>query len=232
MALKKKKDTEPDDAAVLEYLKTHPDFLSLHPEALEYVVPPSYHSDDRVVDMQRFAVDKLREELRNLRKHHQELLQASRDNLSTQNQVLTAALTVLQAAGLKELVETVQTDLAGIFNVDVVRLALVSELGPEAETNQSGLMAISENDFTTLMGEEKVMLLAEQEGSDALFGSHAELVRSQALIRLEPGSSRRPGILAFGDRHAQHFHPGQGAELLSFLGRIVEHRLAQLLRNS
>ncbi len=33
---------------------------------------------------------------------------------------------------------------------------------------------------------------------------------------------RLAGLIAFGTRHPGYFHAGQGTELMSFLGRIIE----------
>ncbi|HTR84696.1 MAG TPA: DUF484 family protein, partial [Reyranella sp.] len=48
------------------------------------------------------------------------------------------------------------------------------------------------------------------------------LVRSQALLRLQLRRDAPQGVLAFGSRTPDKFHPGQGTELLTFLGKVVE----------
>ncbi len=50
----------------------------------------------------------------------------------------------------------------------------------------------------------------------------AELVRSDAMLRLNISSHAPAGLIAFGARHPGYFHAGQGTELMSFLGRVIE----------
>ena len=64
--------------------------------------------------------------------------------------------------------------------------------------------------------------LVELAGERAVFGGATGLVRSSALLRLRFGSRAPVGILALGSRRDEMFHPGQGTELLCFLGRVLE----------
>ena len=45
-------------------------------------------------------------------------------------------------------------------------------------------------------------------------------------------SNQRGVMLAFGVRIKNHFHEGQGTEMLSFLAQIVEQRLDETLSDS
>jgi hypothetical protein len=57
-----------------------------------------------------------------------------------------------------------------------------------------------------------------------LFGPQAaSLVRSDALVRLKVSRHAPAGLLALGARRPGVFHPGQGTELLVFLGQVIEH---------
>jgi uncharacterized protein len=47
-------------------------------------------------------------------------------------------------------------------------------------------------------------------------------VRSEALLRMHPSIHCPTGVLAIGSRAEGTFDPGQGTELLAFLGRVVE----------
>ena len=64
--------------------------------------------------------------------------------------------------------------------------------------------------------------LAIRMGPDAAPGAAAGLVRSDALIRLDIAEAAPPTLIAFGSRQPDHFHPGQGTELLNFLARVLE----------
>ena len=44
------------------YLKEHPDFLTQHQSLLDFLTPPMRWSGDKVVDLQSYMLDKLRDE--------------------------------------------------------------------------------------------------------------------------------------------------------------------------
>ena len=62
-----------------------------------------------------------------------------------------------------------------------------------------------------------------------LFGPAADLIRAEALVRLEPASPLTAGLLALGQRRPQGFETRHGSELLVFLGRVVSRMMAQWL---
>ena len=42
------------------------------------------------------------------------------------------------------------------------------------------------------------------------------------MLRLTIASATPPALLAFGSRDPEHFHDGQGTELLAFLAQVIE----------
>lgn len=222
--------TELREDEVVAYLSAHPDFLKDHPALLEVLTIPRRHTGDAVLDMQHFAIDKLREELATVRRINDELILASRDNMSAQAQVHEAVVRLLQSDTLVSLLQIIRMDLAQIFDVDVVRLGLEMELGPDHATNDLQLMHLPAGETDRQIGEGKTVLLTpEVTGDPVVFGAEAGLVRSQVLVRLRIPARDSEGILAFGVRARGRFYPGQGTELLSFLGRIVEYALEHVL---
>lgn len=241
-----------DDAApspatreqVLAYLRAHPRFLHDHPEVLESLVPPAQDHGGNVVDMQHFMLGNLQKNIRSMRDKYEGLIIASRDNMSTQAQVHSAVLSLVRARGLEQFLTIITQDLLHWFDVDVVRLALESESAGFYETyyneqNYSGISFVSPGVVDELFASGKPVVLMDQcktrlppqvkDGLDQIFADCADLIHSCALLRLELEDVERSAVLAFGVRHAGHFQPGQGTELLSFLARIVEHRLDQCL---
>ena len=59
---------------------------------------------------------------------------------------------------------------------------------------------------------------------EAIYGAGANLVRSQALVRVDISLDTPPAILAFGSRDPELFQDGQGTEQVSFLARVVERQ--------
>jgi uncharacterized protein YigA (DUF484 family) len=69
-------------------------------------------------------------------------------------------------------------------------------------------------------------------GFEQIFSDCSGITESSALLRMRLPSTQRGVLLAFGVRIKDHFHEGQGTEMLSFLAQIVEHRLDQCLSDS
>ena len=75
---------------VADYLHRHPDFLIQHPELLAVLTPPSSQGGGNVVDMQQFMLQRLRQELGQLKTQQRGLIAHSRTNLLNQSRVHAA----------------------------------------------------------------------------------------------------------------------------------------------
>ncbi len=76
------------DSDVAAYLKEHPDFLLRHSDLIETLVPPERRVEGAaggvVLDLQRFMLERMREELRELRGSQGQLISAGRANMAAQ----------------------------------------------------------------------------------------------------------------------------------------------------
>ncbi|MBL8831004.1 MAG: DUF484 family protein [Rhodospirillales bacterium] len=216
----------PTGAAVAEYLRRHPDFLIEHPDLLWILTPPAQRSDNGVVDMQRYMLERMRTDLAKLTAAQAELIATSRANLATQGRIHAAVLSVLTAKSLPHCIDTIAVDLPMHLEVDAIGLGFESlEHVPPGE-NAQNLRILPRGTVDRLMGERRdILLLSDEPGDSAIYGGASTLVHSQALLRLQLKRDMPPGILAFGARATSKFHPGQGTELLNFLGRTVEAAL-------
>lgn len=220
--------------AVITYLRRNPDFLDKHPELLQTLTPPSYQSGDSVVDMQRYMMERLRSDIEAMQREFGELIFSARDNLSVQSQIHTAVIHLLRAASLEDLVTVTATDLPAVFNVDTVQICLESDIAPRNgtlhEDSPMGAMRyIPTGMINELFGNEKVVLGNLESATPVLFGEAAPLAASCALVKLPLSVGGRSGILGFGVRDRMRFHPGQGTELLQFLGDVMTYCLDQWL---
>ena len=114
--------------------------------------------------------------------------------------------------------------------VVVLALAELTAAGQPGEAapgeTAQNLRILPRGTVDRLMGERRdILLLSDEPGDTSIYGGASTLVRSQALLRLHLKRDMPPGILAFGARTTSKFHPGQGTELLNFLGRAVEATL-------
>ncbi len=213
---------------VSAYLLEHPEFFTEHPDLLMMLAPPARWSGDSVVDLQKFMVDTLREELDGLRNCTQEVIETSRANMTNQTRTHAAVLALLTASDLERFVRIVHDDLTLLLDVDAAALAF--EPGSLRGADGLDVQRLAETDVDRWIGRgQEVVLIDDISDDGAVFGAAAGLVRSAALVRLRPGETAPEGMLALGSRHQGMFHPGQGTELLRFLARVVERCLERLL---
>lgn len=211
-------------ADVLAYLTAHPDFLVRHPEAVEGLQIPGGHDAKDVVDLRTFVIERLKAKARQLERTNGEIVTISRANLTGQSRIHAAALALLEATTFESLIQAVTTDLAVLMGVDAVTLAVESE-GDDALPGRlvAGIQMIPRGETDRILGPGRdVVLTTKLFESRPIFGPAADLVRSEALLRLHPSKYCPTGILAIGSRTEGTFDPGQGTELLAFLGRVVE----------
>jgi len=213
----------PSADEVETYLRDHPDFLTDHPDLVNLLIPPEAKRGDGVVDLQRFMLERVRGDLAKMQMQQNEILATSRGNLTTQNRIHTSILAMLGATTLEHLIEIISTDIAVHLEVDAVALGFEALDRLPAGGNRSLLRILPKGAIDRLVGAGKdLALLADSEADSQFFGSAATLVRSQALLRLQLRRDAPAGILGFGSRTPGKFHPGQGTELLTFLGKVVE----------
>lgn len=236
MAEQKKKQSEMvTEEQVKAYLAAHPDFLTQNPDLLEKLLPPDKHAGDTVADFQHFAIRRLQEEIQRVRTGYDQLVTSARDNSSVQQQVHRAIVGLIRARGLEQLLEVLTVDLVSLFNVDVVRLAMETDLVEMYETyysedQYSGIVFVETGLVDDALGDLDALLVEDTdkqyiEGFEAIFSECTGLVKSCALLRLRLTHVPRQVILAFGVRHKGHFAAHQAVDLLQFLAVIVQERL-------
>lgn len=219
----RQRSTGPSADEVETYLRDHPDFLVDHPDLANLLVPPDAKRGQGIVDLQRYMLERVRGDLSKLQMQQNEILSTSRSNLTTQNRIHASVLAMLGATTLEHLIEIIGTDIAVHLEVDAVALGFEAMDRLPAGGNRTSLRILPKGAVDRVLGTNKdVALIADADPDAQLFGSATTLVRSQALLRLQLRRDAPIGILAFGSRTAGKFHPGQGTELLTFLGKVVE----------
>ena len=66
-------------------------------------------------------------------------------------------------------------------------------------------------------------------GDTRIFGPRADLIRSEACLKLDFGPRRLPGLLVMGSEDPQMFTPQQGTDLLAFFGGVFERTMRRWL---
>jgi hypothetical protein len=74
-----------------------------------------------------------------------------------------------------------------------------------------------------------VVLRQVQPDSGAVYGEAAAWVRSEAVMRLDFGTGRLPGMLILGAEDPHHFKPNHGTDLLSFFAAVFQRSMQRWL---
>jgi uncharacterized protein YigA (DUF484 family) len=208
-------------AQVGDYLRDHSDFLDTHPELLVGLTPPGLRTGRGVVDMQHFIINRLQRELEQHKSTRRDLISAGRDNTSSLDRIHSGVLRMMEARTFDHLLEVVTEDLNEVLEIDVATLCFESQDTMLSGLKINGLRVLPNGRVKRLMGDKDVILRAEVDGDVALFGTNARKVKSDAIVRIRIGHDGPDGLLAMGSIDQSRFHPGQGTELLAFLGSAL-----------
>ena len=219
---------------VVAYLKGNPDIVKRHPDLLAALSPNRSFESTTVVDMQQFVVDRLRQQVNDLREAGHSLVHTTRTNMSVQSRTHASALALLEARDFSDLARVFSEDLPINLAVDVVTIGF--------ETNEDGSSALPAGagvvcrslphgfvDETLGMGE-AAALRGSTTGDETIFGEGAGLVTSDALVRLPSRDGVPTGLFAAGARDTDTFTSDQGTELIGFLAHVAWYAVARWVR--
>lgn len=210
---------------VLEWLKAHPDFLAGHPEIFDHQRAPKSSRQKGVADFQHYMVERLKADKHEALETTKAIVETSRANMTNQSRVHMAVLALLGVRDLEGFLQTITQDCAAILDVDVACLGLESNGRDLPHITQTGVRILPPGAVEAWTQGRNCLLESDIAPPDALYGGAAGLVASHALIRLNIAPDAPPGILAFGSRDPDAFHPQQGTEQIHFLSRVVERML-------
>lgn len=189
---------------------------------------------ENVIDLRGLAMERLESRLERLEDTHRFVLATAYDNVSGTQLIQRAVLRLMEPADFAELLALLGGEVAEMLRVDRIRLVLESP-GAEAE-EFAGVLRMAPPGFIetyTLAGGRgpmrAVTLRHVPTGAEPLYGPDAADLGSEALMRLEIGRGRAPGLLALAAVDPQHFHPSHGTELLGFLAGAFERILQRWL---
>jgi|GEM_PF-121474 len=231
------KDAPLDPETVKAYLNANPDILQDEPDLLAKLTPDAHREGDGVLDFQVFTIDRLRQEIEDLRELQQAMVTAAEENAISRDRIFAAVLKVLDARNFEHLIHYITTEMAADIEVDLVALGVEasdstrSMAGMRSPTSSPGdpsVMVLEAGMVGALLGlrpdgsPRQYALREDVEGAEALFGPHAVQVQSEALIRLNFSKVAPPGVLALGSTRANQFYPEQAADHLRFLAQVIE----------
>lgn len=210
------------DDDVLAYLKAHPDFLRAHPDLVDSLLPPKADMGKGVADFQSFMIERLKEDKHKAIQVTKQVVENARSNMNNLARIQACVLKILEARSFAEFIETITMDFSAILNVDITTLVVETSGRDIPHITAAGVRVVPEGTILQLLGGEDAVLSSNCVGLEALYGAGANLVRSQALVRVDISMNTPPAILCFGSRDPELFKQGQGTELIGFLARVVE----------
>ena len=182
----------------------------------------------QVIQFEEKAVAQLRARLGAVEEANQDLIAFARGHSGAVASIHAAVLAAIEAEGLDHLIHIVTQEWPQILGLDAVAVALwAGETGVRADA--SGLQFVDPRLIKRSLGGLDGVLLRGVERGHPLFGPACELIRAEALIRLVSEPPLPNGVLALGQRGAQHFDTRHGSELLIFLGRVLTRCMARWL---
>lgn len=193
---------------------------------------------NNVVDLRGIAMQRLETRLERLEDTHRSVIAAAYENLAGTNLVHRAILQMLDPLSFEDFLKTLSTDVAATLRVDCARLVLESRIeGDDPALRRLGdVLYVGEPGFVAhyISGGRNVplrpvTLRQTMPEGDALYGDRAGFIRSEALLRLDFGQRRLPGMLVLGAEDPHHFKPTQGTDLLAFFAGVFERTMRRWL---
>ena len=193
---------------------------------------------NNIVDLRGIAMERLEGRLDRLEDTHRTVIAAAYENLAGTNQVHRAIMQLLDPLSFEDFLKTLAAGVAGTLRVDCVRLVLESlqnaeepalrKLGDVLYVGEPGFVAdyISGGRNVPLR---PVVLRQVQPSSDALYGDRAGYIRSEALMKLDFGKGRLPGMLVLGAEDPHQFKATHGTDLLTFFAGVFERTMRRWL---
>lgn len=230
--------SDTSEAALKEEVLKDPSIILDDPEVLQALL--TEHENEhggKVVDLRGVLTSRLEKRLDQLEDTHRNVIAAAYENLAGTNQVHRAILSLLDATDFETFLYALEHDVANILAVDVIRLCLESDkanggepIGPDGPLKEVVVALPPTGVAAYVTGgrnnpARQVTLRSASEAKDSIFGDASVDVESEAILRLDLGAKKLPGLVAFGSTDPKRFTSDQGTDLLSFFAHALERIL-------
>ncbi|PTV93883.1 hypothetical protein C8J27_11150 [Rhodobacter aestuarii] len=191
-----------------------------------------------IVDLRGVAMERLERRLDRLEDTHRSVIAAAYENLAGTNQIHRAVLRMLDPTEFESFLKNLGTEVADILRVDSVKLVLeTTQDGEDAALRRLGdVLCVAEPGFVHeymragKSGQVRPVVLRQtMPQSETIYGEASTWVRSEALMRLDLGEGRLPGMLVMGAEDPHQFKPSQGTDLLAFFAGVFERAMRRWL---
>src|SRR6059058_1259135 len=173
-----------------------------------------------VIPFEERAVAHLRQRLGAAEEANQDLIAFARGHSGAVSSIHNAVLAAIEADGIESLLHVVTQEWPLILRIDAVALSLiVGNRGFRADG--SGVQEVDPAILRRAISQVDGVEMRTVERGHPLFGPACELIRAEALVRIDSEPPLPSGLLVLGQREALSLDARHGSELLMFLGRVV-----------
>jgi uncharacterized protein YigA (DUF484 family) len=173
-----------------------------------------------VIPFEERAVAHLRDRLGAVEEANQDLIAFARGHSGAVASIHEAVLAAVETEGVEALLHVVTQEWPLILGIDAVALSLiVADKGFRADG--SGVQNVEPSILRRSIDAIDGVEMRKVERGHPLFGPACDLIRAEALIRIECEPPFPSGLLALGQRAELSLDGRHGSELLLFLGRTL-----------
>ena len=174
----------------------------------------------QVIPFEERAVACLRERLGAAEEANQDLIAFARGHSGAVASIHSAVLAAIEADGIERLLHVVTQEWPLILRIDAVALSLIVG-GKGFRADADGVQYVDPKILMRAIEQVDGVEMRTVGRGHPLFGPACDLIRAEALIRIDAEPPMPVGLLALGQRAELSLDARHGSELLLFLGRSV-----------
>ncbi|MGI8611669.1 MAG: DUF484 family protein, partial [Sphingomicrobium sp.] len=164
----------------------------------------------RVIQFEERAVAHLRERLGVIEEANQDLIAFARGHSGAVSAIHAAVLAALEADSIEALLHVVTQEWPLILGIDAVALSLiVGDQGFRSDGN--GVQSVDPHILARAIEQVDGVEMRTVERGHPLFGPACDLIRAQALIRIDSEPPFPRGLIALGQRTTQSLDARHGS---------------------
>ncbi len=225
--------------ALREKILAKPEVVLDDPDLMKALIAANDRAlGNNIVDLRGIAMQRMEARMARLEDTHRSVIAAAYENLSGTNQIHRAIVALMDPMEFTPFLKALGGEVADILRVDRIRLVLETDT-PDPDSAlaplEGVLMAVPRGfvDDHVTEGRDvpvrKVTLRQVGSANEDIYGPKSDFIRSEALLKLDFGSGRHPGLLVLGSEDPHMFRPNQGTELLTFFGNVFERTMRHWL---
>jgi uncharacterized protein YigA (DUF484 family) len=173
-----------------------------------------------VIPFEERAVAHLRQRLGVVEEANEDLIAFARGHSGAVTSIHEAVLAAIDAESVEALLHVVTQEWPLILGIDAVALSLI--VGAQGfRDDGSGVQLVDPAILRRTIEQVRGVVMRAVERGHPLFGPACDLIRAEALIRIDCDPPLPCGLLALGQRADLSLDARHGSELLMFLGKSL-----------